>query len=318
VRPVPDPVLGFYGPGTQMWRINREAVLLGAGTSALLLQLAHPLVAEGVAQHSRFEEDPWRRLRGTLRTSLALVFGDRTAAEKAVARLNGIHARVRGEAHDPVARSIAGDRYRALDPALLLWVQATLIVSGVQAYERWVGPLTVEEKEQFWSEAREFGELLGIPASHSPADWAALESYWRHMLDPDGPIQVTPTARRLARSIIRPPMRLVPGPVVDLLVLPSLNLLPARIREAYGIPWGPWQQRLGAVADSAIRLWVRALPASWRAMPQARSAERRARIEEKRVRGERHALGPSRDGRRRRSISATTAPSLGSYAPHSW
>ncbi len=134
-------------------------------------------------------------------------------------------------------------------------------------------------KREGWRkrEAREFGELLGIPPSRSPADWAALESYWRQMLAPEGPIQVTPTARRLARSIIRPPLPLVPGPVVDLLVLPSLNLLPPRVRAAYGIPWGPWQQRLGAVADSAIRLWVRALPASWRAMPQARSAGRRAR-----------------------------------------
>src|SRR5512144_1521758 len=49
----PHAVLGFYGPDSIMWRINREAVLLGAGPAALLLQVAHPLVAEGVAQHSR-------------------------------------------------------------------------------------------------------------------------------------------------------------------------------------------------------------------------------------------------------------------------
>ncbi len=292
MRAVPDPILGFYGPGTQMWRINREAVLLGAGTCALLLQLAHPHVAEGVAQHSRFEEDPWRRLRGTLRTSLALVFGDRAAAERAVSRLNRIHGRVRGEARDPVARSLAGERYRALDPALLLWVQATLVMSSVWAYERWVGPLTRREKERFWSEAREFGELLGIPSSRSPRHWHALETYWNEMLAPGGPIQVTPTARRLARSIIRPPLPLVPGRIVDLLVLPSLNLLPPRVREGYGIRWGRWQQDMSRVADAGIRLWVRALPAAWRAMPQARSAERRAR--------------------------AQPTGSLSSHAPHSW
>ena len=94
--PIPDPILGFHGPGTAMWRVNREAVLLGAGQAALLLQIAHPHVAEGVAQHSEFEADPWRRLRGTLRTTLDLVFGDGPAAERAVARLNGIHARVKG------------------------------------------------------------------------------------------------------------------------------------------------------------------------------------------------------------------------------
>ena len=122
-----------------MWRINREAVLLGAGPTALLLQLAHPLVAEGVAAHSDFEADPSGRLRRTLRTTLAMVFGDGPAAEAAVRRLNRVHAAVRGEAADPEARVRRADAYRALDPALLLWVQATLIwtsVAGVRAMGR--------------------------------------------------------------------------------------------------------------------------------------------------------------------------------------
>ena len=277
-EPAADPMLGFYGPGSQMWRINREAVLLGAGPAALLLQIAHPHVAEGVAHHSDFEADPWRRLRGTLRTTLALIFGDGQAAEKAVARLNGIHRSVRGNATDPIARSLAGPSYAALDPALLLWVQATLIVTGVDAYERWVRPINAEEREMFWEEARRVGVRLGIPDSESPADWSALMAYWNRMLDPNGPIQVTPTARRLARSIIRPPLRLVPAPVVDLLVLPSLALLPPRLRAAYEIPWNARRERLADALAIGLRLWVRSLPASWRSMPQALAADRRARL----------------------------------------
>ena len=103
-----DPVLGFYGPGSQMWRINREAVLLGAGPAALLLQIAHPLVAEGVAAHSDYPADPFGRLRRTLRTTLAMVFGDGPEAERAVARLNRVHAGVRGEVDRPGRP--AGDR----------------------------------------------------------------------------------------------------------------------------------------------------------------------------------------------------------------
>jgi uncharacterized protein (DUF2236 family) len=277
VTPKPDPVLGFYGPNTQMWRINREAVLLGAGACALLLQLAHPQVAEGVAQHSDFEADPWRRLRGTLRTSLALVFGNAEEAERAIARLNGIHARVRGEVEDPVARSIAGASYRALDPALLLWVQATLIVTSVEAYERWVGPLAPQDRDGFWAEAREYGQLLGIPLSVSPPDWPALERYWRGMLDSTGPIRVTPTARRLAQSIVRPPIRFLPGAFVELLMVPSLALLPPRVRDEYGIAWTPRLRLEAKLMDVLLRVWVRLLPASWRALPQARIAERRAR-----------------------------------------
>ena len=46
-----DDALGLYGPGSEAWALNREAMLLlGAGPRALLLQVAHPLVAAGVAE----------------------------------------------------------------------------------------------------------------------------------------------------------------------------------------------------------------------------------------------------------------------------
>ncbi len=273
---LPDPVLGFYGPGSQMWRINREAVLLGAGSAALLLQIAHPHVAEGVAHHSTFESDPWKRLHGTIRTTMDLVFGDGPASERAVRRLNGIHAGIRGDALDPVARDVAGAAYRALDPALLLWVQVTLIVTSVRAYERWVGPIRSQERETFWREAREVGVRLGIPLSASPVDWDALEAYWDDMLAPSGPIRVTPTARRLSRLIVRPPLPGVPVPIVDLMNLPGLALLPERLREDFGISWGPRRAAGAAALDRTVRLWVRIVPSSWRAMPHARAADRRA------------------------------------------
>ncbi len=200
-----DPVLGFYGPDSMMWRINREAVLLGAGPTALLLQIAHPLVAEGVARHSTFEADPFKRLHGTITTTMDLVFGDGPAAERAVRKLNGVHATIKGPVADEHARRIA-ESFRALDPELLLWVQATLIVTSVRTYSRWVAPLSRPDLERFWQEARSVGTRLGIPLSLSPADWPALAAYWRRMLAPDGPIHVTPTAKRLAPLIVRPPI----------------------------------------------------------------------------------------------------------------
>ena len=73
-----DTASGLYGPESEAWRLNREAMLLlGAGPRALLLQLAHPLVAEGVDQHSDFRADPWRRLPATLRSYLTIVYGSR-------------------------------------------------------------------------------------------------------------------------------------------------------------------------------------------------------------------------------------------------
>jgi uncharacterized protein (DUF2236 family) len=269
-----DPVLGFYGPDSMMWRINREAVLLGAGPAALLLQIAHPLIAEGVAHHSSFEQDPWRRLHGTIRTTMDLVFGDGIRAQRAVKRLNSVHAGVRGDVLDDEARRVAR-AYRALDPALLLWVQATLIVTSVAAYQHWVGPLSAEERDRFWQEARAVGVRLGIPHSLSPADWPALEAYWATMLAHDGPVHVTPTARRLARLIVRPPFPFVPGSLVDLAALPGLALLPPRIRSEFDITWSEPKVALAGVLSTGVRVWTRIVPRRLRSMPQALQADRR-------------------------------------------
>ena len=275
--PRADPLLGFYGPDSMMWRINREAVLLGAGPTALLLQIAHPLVAEGVAHHSTFAQDPFKRLHGTITTTMELVFGDGAAAERAVRKLNGIHAEIRGTVQDDHARNLA-ESYRALDPELLLWVQATLIVTSVRAYHRWVGPLTRTELDRFWHEARSVGVRLGIPLTLSPADWPALTAYWRGMLAANGPIHVTPTARGLAPLIMRPPIAFVPGIAVDALALPGLSLLPKRLRQEFGMGWDSGRELLAHLLGFGIRTWVRSVPRGLRAMPQAREAERRARL----------------------------------------
>ena len=248
-----------------MWRINREAVLLGAGPAALLLQVAHPHVAAGVAEHSTFEQDPFARLRGTLITTMDLVFGDGRRAEAAVRRLNSVHAGVRGEG------------YRALDPQLLLWVQVTLIKTSVDAYSRWVGPLTLAEREQFWQEARQVGTRLGIPLAQSPHDWPALTDYWAQMLGDDGPIHATPTARRLSPLILRPPLPLLPPRVVDLLGVPGMALLPARLRDEFGIRWTGRDESVARVLSAGVRAWTSAVPGPLRWMPQARAAYRRTR-----------------------------------------
>jgi uncharacterized protein (DUF2236 family) len=296
----PDAVLGFYGPDSQMWRINREAVLLGAGPAALLLQIAHPLVAEGVAAHSAFEADPFARLRRTLRTTLGLVFGDGPTARRSVARLNGIHQRVQGEVQDPGARAATGrSHYAALDPELLLWVQATLLLTSARAYATWVGPISPADREAFWQEARAVGVWLGIPLAVSPPSWPELEAWFEAQLAPDGPVRVTDTARAMAPTIIRPPLPACPAGLVALATLPGLGLLPPRVRADFGIAWSRRHQLAADALGLGLRWWVRSLPRSWRATPPARAAESRAR----------HQHRPRR-GRRARARSRATSATI--------
>lgn len=272
------PSHGLFGPGSRMWHVNREAVLLGAGPAALLLQIAHPLVAEGVAAHSRFEADPMGRLRRTLGTTLGMVFGDDAVAGASVARLNRIHARVFGEVHDAIASEATGaSDYRALDPQLLLWVQATLSITSVQAYRAWVGPISEDEAAALWQESRALGRQLGIPDAASPRDWLGLLEWFDAQLGPGGPVRVTPTARAIARTIVRPPLPLAPGWLVDVAMLPGLGLLPASLRADFGIAWSARHERTSRWLGRGIRAWTSLLPRGVRAMPQARAAERRVR-----------------------------------------
>src|SRR5919201_1926980 len=104
---------GLYGPGDVTWRVNREMVLLAGGGRALLLQVAHPRVAAGVAQHSDYREDPWGRLFRTLDLTTRIVFGDRDASRQASRRLKQVHGRVHGVTKEPGGRYPVGTQYDA-------------------------------------------------------------------------------------------------------------------------------------------------------------------------------------------------------------
>src|SRR5438093_9824206 len=138
-----DGIGGLYGPTSEAWALNREAMLLlGAGPRALLLQLAHPAVAAGVADHSDFRSDPWRRLQGTLESYLRIVYGTTTAARAEIRRLNELH------------RSITGPTYRARDPELSLWVHATLVDSTIVVADAWLARLPRARRERYYAETR--------------------------------------------------------------------------------------------------------------------------------------------------------------------
>src|SRR5258708_8216038 len=113
---------------------DRELFVLLGGTASLLMQVAHPLVAAGVEQHSDFRRDPFGRLRRTLNTTLAVVYAEPGQARAALRRIDRRHRPVRGTTGE-------GRTYHAPDPALLLWVQATLVLPSLRLHETVLGRL---------------------------------------------------------------------------------------------------------------------------------------------------------------------------------
>lgn len=222
--------------------MNGEAVLLLGGGRAVLMQIAHPLVAKGVAEHSDFERDPFGRLVGTLNAMTAVVFGTREQSARAVASMRAVHDRV------------AGDGYRADDPELLQWVYATLIDTALDIHRRFLRPLGSAEAEQFYAESLVVAEVLGVPRSLQPPTLANFQQYVAHMVDT---VQVGDDARRLARSVLRPPAPLPARPVVDpvFLVMQQLTtgLLPPRLREGFGLTWDGARQ----LALEGVQAWSR-------------------------------------------------------------
>jgi uncharacterized protein (DUF2236 family) len=272
---------GLYGPASEAWRLNREAMLLlGAGPRALLLQIAHPAVADGVDQHSNFRADPWQRLAATLRSYLTIVYGTTAAARAEIRRLNALH------------RAISGPGYTARDPELSLWVHATLVDSTIVAYDAWLEPLSRARRAAYYEETRPIGRAFGVPDRLLPADLAHFERYMEAMLGPGGPVRVSPVARELATAVLRPPLAPLAGwlpigeavrPVLERIPIglyawtlwPAIGLLPASVRADYGLPW-PARERL--VSDWLVacwRAWRPRLPVPFRQMPQALAADRR-------------------------------------------
>jgi uncharacterized protein (DUF2236 family) len=251
----------MFGPGSLTWRVNGEAVLLLGGGRALILQVAHPKVAAGVAEFSDYRRDPWGRLYRTLALTLAIVFGEPGASRAASRRLRRVHARVAGT-------DDRGEPYRALDPELLLWVHATLIDTSLTLYERYVAELTAGERRRYYEEMRALGEAYAIPRDSMPVDYAAFRRYWAGMLL-DG-LRVTQTTRDVADAVLHPDLRPVAWPVAELLRLVTVGTLPDALRDELDVDWGPGRERLLAGSQAAIRPLMPLLPALLHRFPGAR------------------------------------------------
>jgi uncharacterized protein (DUF2236 family) len=228
---------GYFAPESVIRRVgNSPLVPLLGGGPAVLLQVAHPLVAAGVVYHSDYHADLWRRLLRTLQALYLIVYGSKEEADRAGEAVKAVHAHVRGTTKERLGPFPAGTRYDASDPELMLWVHATLVASSLAAYRRFVARLTADEAEAYYGEMAVVASVFGLSRSRIPATLEDFREYFRARLE-DPEICVTGPAREVASVILRAP---VPAPL-RLLVpahrLATAALLPARLREQYGLGW---------------------------------------------------------------------------------
>ncbi|MBA2505492.1 MAG: DUF2236 domain-containing protein [Thermoleophilaceae bacterium] len=246
--------MGYFAPDSAIRRIHGERAVHLYGPRALLMQAAHPVAVKGLLAHSSAMEEPYERLRRTAEVMDTIYYGTRAEADAVTRRVRAMHRR-------------AGvDR-----PDLLMWVLYTLPDSALVIYDRYVGKLTREEREEFWAQYKVVGKLFGLRKADMPETYDDFVAYGEEMLS-NGEIEVSDWARKRAREIVlEPPVPLAMKPLVETANQITIDLLPPKIRRGYGfIPVPGRGLAVRAGSEYVKRVLLPTLPDRLRLVPAAR------------------------------------------------
>lgn len=235
-QPAGEPAL--FAADSVAWRVYRNPVALFiGGVTAVILELAEPSVRTGVWEHSSFSRDPVRRLQRTGLAAMVTVYGARSEAQRMIAGVVRMHARVQGD-------TPAGVPYRANDLPLLTWVQATASYSFSEAYHRFVRPLDGAARDAFYASSLPAAHLYGaMDAPSNQAQMHALFEAQRTRLEPS-PIVFEFLDLMRSAPLMPPALR----PVQTMLLRAAVSMTPEWVRERLGLgaPWllPAWQAPL--------------------------------------------------------------------------
>jgi uncharacterized protein (DUF2236 family) len=252
-RPPGEPAL--LDPGSMHWRVYKNPIALAVGgVAAVLLEFAEPRIRSGVWDHSNFKTDPLGRAMRTGTAALIGVYGPASAARRVIQGVTHMHARVSGE-------TPGGEAYTALDHDLLNWVAATAVYGFVNAYDRFVEPLSQAEKSRFYAEAAPVACLYGATTSPgSEAEFMAMLQALAPRFEPH-PI-VGEFLETIASGKAAP---VVPRPLHRAFARAAVSLLPPMVRDtlalglAYDLTWMD-ATALKAAGRLADRIALRSAP----------------------------------------------------------
>ncbi len=179
------PELGLFPRGAPIRRVARLRPLLYlGGFHALMQQIAHPMVAQGVFDWSDFALSPTRRMEATSSFLNGLIFGDREHAKHAVKRYAMGHDKVRGVIAAGTCPSRVGEPYDGWDDEARTWVHATIIEAMISAYDLVsMLPHSAGERDAIWQDGRLIADAICLEtAAHAPT-YAALRAWMDERLD---------------------------------------------------------------------------------------------------------------------------------------
>jgi uncharacterized protein (DUF2236 family) len=244
---IANPAEGIFGPGSLMWQVGREGILfLGAGCAALM-QTAHPFVAAAIDQHSDVHTDPMARFRRTFINVFDMVFGSEEEAVAAARKVRSVHNHINGTLGD-------GTAYSAHDQDAVRWVHISLWDTALRVHDMFQPELSGQDKERYWTEALRFAALFGLTADVMPRTFQDFEIYMAQTVSGDL-LSVSDEARDIADHLLMGKGGIAALPKWYVAV--TAGLMPPRVRDAYGLTFGPLDRRR---AEKAIRRLQRLYP----------------------------------------------------------
>ncbi|MFE6690536.1 oxygenase MpaB family protein [Streptomyces sp. NPDC057743] len=231
--------------GGVAWRHFGDTRAFLTSPQLLLLQVAHPVVGAGVADHSDFRAEPWQRLLRTVGSLSTVIYGGQAAATAEARRLIDVHREMKGV-------DAQGRRYHALHPEAYHWVHATLVRGPVEALRLFGRGLTPAETETYYREMRDVGRVWGLKGHHLPPDWASFCAYYDGVVAER--LEFNDSVRDVLAELARPqkpPVWWVPAALwrpfaalaAHYALLVTVGTLPPALRARFGLEWSDREQR---------------------------------------------------------------------------
>jgi uncharacterized protein (DUF2236 family) len=241
---------GLFGPGSATWSIVGDTSVFVGAIRALLLQAAHPEVAAGVFEHSRYRQDPLGRLTRTESYVTATSYGAMPEVEAAVARVRRRHMPIHGLSH-------RGIPYDASDPSLDAWVHNSLTDSFLTAYRAYGSePCSEAFANRYVAEQVRVGRLLG--ADPLPETALALTT-WLGAHPSLGP---SPGSLEAVRFLRRPPLPIGARSAYGLLFRAAVATLPETVCKVIRVAVRPGDLEIGRASVRALR-WALGASPDW-------------------------------------------------------
>ncbi len=242
---------GLCGPGSVTWTLLADVSSFIGGIRALAIQAAHPEVAAGVRDHSRYREDPLGRLSRTSNYVTATSFGAMPEVDHAIALVRQAHQPVKGQSHRGVAYSAGGPRFAA-------WVHNALTESFLVAYQHY-GPrsLTPAEADRFVEEQTRIGGLLDA----DPMPRTARELHEWIAGHPD--LSDSPGRKEAMQFLRRPPLPMLTRIAYWIMFAAAAATIPKRLRRILHIHRVPGAIIAGKAFIAFLR-WAMGMSPAWR------------------------------------------------------